>query len=322
MLLRRKRVWALCSILIITILILSGCGSENTSVEKSANDSVTVVEQSDMDRGIGFTNSDIKAEYAGDEYVMAVEETGESPASLEINRKIIKSARMELETLDFDITIDAIIKKTESIGGYVENSNITGGRLRNKGSFQDRYASFTLRIPEEFLDRFMHDINEVGNVILSENTGTDITGEYFDSEARLESLKIQEERLLEILKKAETVEDIIELERELSNVRYQIENLTGTLRKWDNMVSYATLQISVYEVEEIEEPEPVSLGDKISSGFSNSIKDLVKLMKNFIILLAILTPYIIIVAIIIFIVRRILKKIIIKKKDDRKDDGQ
>ena len=78
-------------------------------------------------------------------------------------------------------------------------------------------------------------------------------------EARLKSLKLQEERLLTILSKAELLQDIIELERELSNVRYEIENYTGTLKKWDNLIEYSKVTIDVYEVHEIKEEEPIPI---------------------------------------------------------------
>ena len=112
-----------------------------------------------------------------------------------------------------------------------------------------------MRIPRKSFDQFISGLGDVGSVINQQITGEDITGQYLDVEARLKSLKLQEERLLTILSKAELLQDIIELERELSNVRYEIEHYTGTLKKWDNLIDYSKVTIDVYEVHEIKEEE-------------------------------------------------------------------
>jgi uncharacterized protein DUF4349 len=304
---KRKRGISLCALLLMLVLILSGCAKGFMTEDKALQEQATSTEMQKTS-DIGFSNQ------APSENNADRGQTIEQTSLTENNRKIIKSARVELETLEFDKTTSAIVEKTKSIGGYVESSNISGSRISEKQSFQDRYASFNLRIPEKYFEQFMLDFNNIGNVINSENSGTDITGEYFDSEARLKSLQIQEERLIEILKKAESVKDIIELERELSDVRYQIENFTGTLRKWDNMVNFATIQVSVYEVQEIKEPKPISLIDRVGDGFSSSIKVLIKLVKELTVLIAILLPFVIIALVIFLIVKYILKKM---KKNDK-----
>ena len=112
-------------------------------------------------------------------------------------------------------------------------------------------------------------------------------------EARLKSLKLQEERLLTILSKAELLQDIIELERELSNVRYEIENYTGTLKKWDNLIEYSKVTIDVYEVHEIkeEEPIPITLPERIINGFRRSCRSLGMFLEDLMIFTVSAVPY-------------------------------
>ncbi len=306
----RKKAYSVYALLLFIVLIFSGCSKSATVQDNVAYEQTVSTEASKS--GVGF-NSQPDSENFEDKGV-----SEEQSSLVENNRKIIKSARVELETLEFDKSTSAIIEKTKSIGGYIESSNISGNRISEKQGFQSRYASFRLRVPELYFDRFLLDFNNIGNVINSENIGTDITSQYFDSEAHLKSLQIQEERLLEILKKADTVKDIIELERELSDVRYQIENLTGTLRKWDNMVSFATIQVSVYEVQEIKEAKPETLVDRITEGFNSSVKSLIKLVKDMTVIIAVLLPFIIIALVILLIVRYILKTM--KKNNRPKDD--
>lgn len=195
-------------------------------------------------------------------------------------RKIIKSASMELETLEYELAIIKLQDKIKGIGGYIESSNVRGKSLDDK--YSTRSAFFTIRVPEQHFLDFMTDMNTLGNII-SENTyGEDITSAYFDSEAHVKTLEIQEERLLDILRKAEKIEDIIVLERELSNVRYQIESLSGNLRRWDNLISYATLSVSIYEVIEFT-PEvhvPKTFSEKISTAFSDSVESVKEFFED------------------------------------------
>lgn len=236
-------------------------------------------------------------------------------------RKIIKSANIELETKTFDATTDEIVRRTDVAGGYIENSNITGTRINSNGNVENRVASFRLRIPSNMFKNFIQDFGNLGNIIVDSRNGEDITDRYFDTEARVKTLKIQEDRLLEILRKAEKVEDIIELERELSDVRYKIENFTGTLQKWDNLVSYATLSVRVYEVQEVKEIKikPVTFGEKVKNGFVESVESLIDICKGLVILIVSSIPFLVLLIPGILTIIYILKKYSYKNKNDNND---
>lgn len=313
LLMSKKRVIYIISLLIIFTVIISGCSSKGSYPMDKVEESVAVSESPKA--------SNNSAEFGSKEMM-----DRENPSEMEFEnqvtdgRKIIKTAQIEMETTEFDKATNAIIEKTNSVGGYIESSTVTGGRKINTEDFRNRVASFTIRIPEKSYNKVLDDLNEIGNIIRNERGGSDITSEYFDSEARLKSLTIQEERLLEILKKADKVTDIIEIERELSNIRYQIENLTGTLRKWDNLVSFATINVYVHEVREITKPEPITLSDRIVNGFKNSVKGIITVAKELVVLLATLLPVIIITLIILVVVLYIIKKTRKSKGKNKKEE--
>lgn len=281
-----KRLSFLLIIFLAVTLATLGC-----SASKSSNE-MAKVEPTTQEKGapMGFNN---QADLAQSN----TQKESESSTIAQSGRKIIKSAQIIMETNNFDETTNEIIKNTNSVGGYIENSDITGRRLNNQGTVINRRAYFTLRIPETRLAGFILDVNNLGNVINSQTQGEDISSQYFDTEARLKSLRIHEERLLEILKKAAKIEDVITLEKELSNVRYEIENLTGTLNKWDNLVNFATLNIEVMEVQEMLEVRkaPFSLQERMSTAFSDSVKLLTELSKGFLIIIVALIPFTIII---------------------------
>ncbi len=242
------------------------------------------------------------------------EDKQDDPSDGDIGNKIIKTGHMEIETVDFDETTSAVVRKTNQVGGFVESSNVEGRSRRDTPYPSLREARFRLRIPSEKLEQFMTDMGDLGNVVRNELSGEDISGKYYDTEARLQSLKTQESRLLAILEKAEQLSDILELERELSDVRYEIENLTGTLKKWDNLVKYSTLEIDITEVEEIEEVQkrPVTLWEKMSTGFTASLKAAIKLLEFMLVLFVSALPFLVlfgaIAAIVLLILRLIRKK--------------
>ncbi|MEW9095807.1 MAG: DUF4349 domain-containing protein [Clostridiaceae bacterium] len=218
-----------------------------------------------------------------------------------VDRKTIQNATIEIQTLNFDNSTLELSNKVKSFGGYIENSNITGKRIDNDPSMGSRYAEVSIRIPVKKFDEFIKDLQSLGNITNQHINTTDITSQYFDTEARLKSLKIQEERLLELLKKSGELKDILEIEKELERVRYEIETLTGTLKKWNNLIEYSTLDINLYEVQKYKKANPLSLKDKAYYGFISSVENVIYLLKLFIIFIISSIPYLIAILPFIFI---------------------
>lgn len=137
-----------------------------------------------------------------------------------------------------------------------------------------------------------------------QSQGQDITDQHFDTYARLKSLKIQEERELLLLQKAVKLSDILELEKELNNVRYQIETYTGTLRKWDSLVNYPTIKVIIREVDEAKLIIPAKengLWARISYSFTSSIKQLSEITQNFLVILVAMLPFLVVLSVILVI---------------------
>jgi len=224
-------------------------------------------------------------------------------------RKIIKSASMEMQTLEYDLAIQRLNDKIIAVGGYVESSNVRGRDIED--DYSTRSAHYTLRIPQKQFEQFMADMTTVGTIIQSNTYGEDVTTQMFDHEAHKKTLEIQEERLLTILSKAEKMEDIITLERELSNIRYEIEGLSGTLNRLQNLVSYSTLTVSIYEVHEIVEKieKPKTLAEKISAKFNDSLEDITDFFEGLAIWAIGSLPLLIIYVPIILIFVLVFKKV-------------
>lgn len=232
-------------VMVTTVFMFIGCGSQNEAADNSYVETKAAVmsditfDQNVEMGGANYSKSAMEAETEFDDEMMN-------------ERKIIKSASMDIQTLEYDVAVQKLKDKITGIGGYIESSNIHGRDIDDE--YASRSAYFTIRVPVKHFENFMSDMMTVGTVIQSNTYGEDVTAQVFDHEAHKKTLEIQEERLLDILSRAEKVEDIIVLERELSEVRYEIENLTGTLKRLENLVSFSTLNISIFEVYKIEEP--------------------------------------------------------------------
>ena len=254
---------------LVLILTLISCGSSNES--KSMNNFATDADTADYNYAVEATEEE--ADIGGINYGKSenVVSTTSDRVQPQAERKIIKSASMEIQTLEYDLAVQRLSDKIIGVGGYIESSNVRG--KDREEDYSNRSAHFTLRIPQKQFEQFMSDMTNIGTVIQSNTYGEDVTTQIFDHEAHKKTLEIQEERLLDILRKAEKIEDIITLERELSNIRYQIEGLSGTLKRLENLVSYSTLSVSIYEVHEIIEKveKPKTLGERISARFKESL---------------------------------------------------
>jgi len=211
--------------------------------------------------------------------------------------------------------------KTQTLGGYIENS-----RIYNGSSYYDerRNADLTLRIPSENLDGFLSAVSETCNVISQNESVEDVTLQYVDLKSHKEALLTEQERLLELLEQAETVEDIITIESRLSEVRYQLESMESQLRTLDNQVSYSTVYLYIQEVKRYTPVKERTVWEKISDGFVESLIDVGEGIGNFFINLIINLPYLVVWAVVITIMvlaikwfRSLAKKRKLKKADKK-----
>ena len=261
-------------------------------------------EEPAADGDFGFNRGD-------DEIVESDKGAGE--AGQDYGNKIIKTAYMDMETYDFDETLQKMEGLLTGMGGYVESSSVSGQSLQNDG-YVRRRAHFEFRVPQDSFLEFLNSVGDLGNVIDSSKGGQDISYQYMDTEARLESLEVQEERLLSILEKADKIEDVITLEQELSRIRYEIESLQGQLRHWDNLVSFSRVSVDVTEVREYTDvtEQPDTLGQRIGDTLRRSFKSLVNFLETVLVVLTAILPYLlllgVIALIVILIVRAATKK--------------
>jgi len=215
--------------------------------------------------------------------------------------KIIRRVNMEVETQEFDDLINTIDQQINRIGGYVESSQITGQRYYYKND--NRYGNIVARIPKDRLDEFINNIYDSANVIDKNESTENVTLQYINAESHKKTLEIEQERLLALLGKTETLEDILVLESRLSSIRFELQNYEIQLRTYDNLVEYSTVALNITEVERISpvSEEKGNVWSRISTGFGDTIYNISEGLQNFLVWFVVNIPYIIIWAVIIIV---------------------
>ena len=171
-----------------------------------------------------------------------LESAGESAHAAE-NSKIIYTANLTLESKDYDAARAALDAALAEAGGYLESSD----EYANSGS--RRSLSLTLRVPQENYESFLAAVAATGNVTYKSQQAEDVTTQYMDIEARLDSLKEQRARLQELKASAENLSDLLQIESSLSDVQYQLESYQSQLDWYSRQVECCTVYLSLEEVQ-------------------------------------------------------------------------
>ena len=205
------------------LLLLAACGSSASSAS-TAPRAAEAKEAADYAVSTAYDAG--SAAYDEYEYDMVAEEAAEAPMMTPSpangsgacpyngDVKLIYRADLSAQTTDLSKTAEQIESLTNSVGGYIESSDVSN---YNYNSGIRRYAYYTVRVPSEKYEMFLESMNNSDSCTvtnLSKST-TDVGAEYADNEARLETYRIKQERLQELLKEADNMEDIIAIENAL-----------------------------------------------------------------------------------------------------------
>lgn len=174
-------------------------------------------------------------------------------------RTIIRRGSLSVDVDDVQTAYQTVQQLVQDKGGYVESSSLGRETLYNPGRLQRHerpVAHLGLRVPAEQLMDLIEQICLLGDDCTYQTTGEDVTEQYVDTAAYLRTLQAQEARLLELLDQASSVDEVLNVERELWRVRGQIDRIEGQLRYWERASALSSLQVT------LREPEPLGFGDR------------------------------------------------------------
>lgn len=219
-------------------------------------------------------------------------------AEEKIEQKIIKTGNIRFETSDLETTYNQIQVAVKNHNAIIQN-DIEG---KDYGSI---FKNITVRVPSKNFDAFLKDISKgVSYFDNKEISSQDVTEEYIDIDARLKAKKILENRYLELLKKANKVSEMLEIEKQLSAIREEIEAKEGQLRYMQNQVSMSTITIEFYKTVANEGGVTISYGSKIWNAIVSGFNGI----SSFFIGLLSIWPFLIILVAAFYFIRKRFKK--------------
>lgn len=223
-------------------------------------------------------------------------------ASFDSDKKITKTVDIIAETKTFDDTIEWFKKHVDTYKGSIDNSYIDLGNMESKDYQKSAY--FSVRVPAKSLDDFLDSFGGKINITYRNDNIRDVTEEYDDTESRIATLKIEEEKLNELMSKAKNVEDMIKIEEKLSDVRSELQNISRRLKRLDRQVTYSTVSLTIYEVKELTEVKKDDdySADNILKQVKKNLEETEKFFWGFLFLVITHIPAIIATLIILWII--------------------
>ena len=232
-------------------------------------------------------------------------EVNESDKKILVEQKIIKTGSVRFETNDIEKTYQQIFLAAKKYKSNIQNDS----EGKEYGSI---YKRMTVRVPSQNFDLFLNEISQgVTFFDTKEVSAEDVTEQYIDIEARLIAKKRLENRYLELLKKATKVIEILEIEKQLSAIREEIESKQGQLLYLQNKISMSTITIEFYKTVAENEGATISYGSKIWNGIVSGFNS----FSDFLVSLISVWPFLIVLAVVIYGIKKWLKRRAQNKKD-------
>lgn len=235
-----KKIYVM-GLLVLLTLGLCTCGQKEETAKDVATNEVGYASAASFEQEQGA------AEDVADTGEGMKENGGEVKAP-NTSQKLIRYLDYTIETKEFDTFVQELGELVSTVKGYVEQSEVSQNEAQSYAQGK-RYASYTLRIPADSLETFKQELQEKGTITRQSERVEDVTLNYVDVESHITALKTEQESLLKMLEQADTIETILAIQNQLTQVRYQLESYESQKRTYDNEINYSTVYVYVQEVE-------------------------------------------------------------------------
>ena len=303
-----KRTLIIILTLAMAMMTLAGCGA-SYATDSASSETISAAD-------FGWYD-DYDVEEAIVETVEASSDSIYDDSGVETSsRKLIKNRTMDVQTVEYDQFIQELKTYVSSYGGYIESSSESGNSYYSSSL---RYADFTIRIPADYYDEFSEAVGNIATVTYNYEYVNDVTSTYVDIEARLTALETERDSFLALMEKAETVEEILQIQSYLTDVNYEIESYTARLKTYDDQISYSTFYIYVSEVRRIStETSNPTVFERISSNLSDNFYDIGEGFKDAFVWIVSAIPYLVLVAVPVLIIV-VIVRVAVKKGKKKKE---
>lgn len=223
-----------------------------------------------------------------------------SAPAAQSSRKLVRTVSITLKTTAFDQSMESLQTLLDSMGGYVEEryeyGDVQSGRMRS--------ASLTLRVPTERVDEMLGSVTAAGRVTERSDSVTDMTLQYTDNAARLNTLRDKMERLNQLMAQAETVSDLIQLESAIEETQYQLDSYETAQRTIDNQADMTRITLWLEEESPAQSAaaQDITLPQRMGAALQASLSWLLQFGRGLLVFASMALPVLLPVALIVLIV--------------------
>lgn len=291
--------------LLLSLLLLAGCGS---ALQRSRESTATSVPQGASD--ISVAN---RSEQGTAPAQVSLQQADQSQSIAEaIDRKIIRDANLTLEVGAPAEVQRKITSIAETLGGFVVTSE---SKQRQVGDAQQELeVNLVVRVPATQFQAALDQIHSAGDRVVAEKiSGQDVTEEFIDLEARVRTQKALEAQFLEIMKRANKVEDALEVQRQIAEVRTEIEKIEGRKRFLANRASLSTITVN------LQTPTAIAVntsgfGRKVREAFADSIEVAIAIVLFLIQFVIVMIPVFILIILPLWLIARFVLRRLRKRQ--------
>lgn len=298
------------------VLLLSGCGRSASSSSGGASYNAkeemsyaAAEEAADYDYAYQTESAEMEASASAAFKSESGAEDNGSALRAQDGQKIVYTGELSIQSLEYDKSAAGIRAKIKQYGGFSESESESDKDYywysSSSSSGNTRNLSITARIPSENFEAFMNSLEGEGKVMSRSMNAQNISQVYASKENYKQALEKEQSRLLEMMDKAGTIEEMIAVESRLSDVERQLNSYKTDLSAMDKDVQYSTIYINLKEVKRYTETvDTTTFGEKIRFAFEDAINNFTGFCQNVILFVVGNFPFLILFAILLVILFR------------------
>ena len=246
-----------------------------------------------------------------------VEATEANVNPAEISEKKIRTVNMSLECKSMESAAKELKDKVKAQGGYIESEDYSAISQWN----DTKRMNFTIRLPKGNVDSFLDFLNGEGRILSKSENLQDVRLQYRDAKNHIKALETEQERILALMEKAETVDQLIALENRLTEIRYQLDSYNSEILDYDNKVDFSTIYLELQESIDgkINQSGDYSFFDRVRDGFFRNLFEIRLFFSDLALFVLVFIPQILLVLLIILLIVFANKKLLNKKKKEKQE---
>lgn len=281
-------------LLMLVLFCITGCGSSSKDAvreESQANYAPAAQDSTEADKG------------------------GEAKTASGVqlqDRKIIQNAELRIRVEDIEGVSEKIKDKTVELKGYLNDYSVHTNE-------NNANADISLKVPSAKYQELLGFIVKQGKSEFKREYTNDVTSQYIDLDARVKVLKAEEESLINLLNKANAIEDILKIKAQITSTRQERESLEGQFKALSSSIEYATINVSLYKPRNSDanlNVENLNIFTRSWGGLIYGFNSLTAKVGNVIVFFFTMLPTLILIALLVSAF------IYIKRKRNRKNNDQ